>query len=167
LEDPDAIYFTPDNMILKAMVQQMFCCIATAINDIKLNHNFGILFIQKQLPYQRTIMFRRNRLIGYGNKNAYFLGKILRAFRLQIQDKGVANTCFVTSSIKEPGKDVHDAGAVLFIVHFQYQFKIEDGNPFAVALRTHYAQHSFISHADIYTGNGKAACLMWAMKWKM
>jgi hypothetical protein len=25
-----------------------------------------------------------------------------------------------------------------------------------VALRTHYAQHSFVSHCDIYTGNGKA-----------
>ncbi len=34
--------------------------------------------------------------------------------------------------------------------------QIEDGNPFAVALRTHYAQHSFIEHVDIHIGNGLA-----------
>lgn len=34
--------------------------------------------------------------------------------------------------------------------------RIEDGNPHAVALRTHYAQHSFISYVAIYIGKGKA-----------
>lgn len=34
--------------------------------------------------------------------------------------------------------------------------RIEDGNPHAVALRTHYAQHSFISHVAVYIGRGKA-----------
>ena len=34
--------------------------------------------------------------------------------------------------------------------------RIEDGNPAAVALRTHYAQNSYISHCDIHIGNGKA-----------
>ena len=35
-------------------------------------------------------------------------------------------------------------------------FTIEKGNPHAVALRTHYAQHGFVSHSVINIGEGKA-----------
>ena len=62
-----------------------------------------------------------------------------------------------TGGLAEPGKQVRDAGAGTFYSALSnIDLKIEDGNPCAVALRTHFAQHSFISHCNIYTGNGKA-----------
>jgi len=33
---------------------------------------------------------------------------------------------------------------------------IEDVNPFAVGMRTHFAQHGFVSHMIINTGKGRA-----------
>ena len=42
--------------------------------------------------------------------------------------------------------------------------KIESGNPAAVALRTHYAQHCFVSHVDIHIGDGKAEFMMSVMR---
>jgi sugar lactone lactonase YvrE len=35
-------------------------------------------------------------------------------------------------------------------------FEIGDGNPAAVAIRAHFAQHSFLSHIDFHTGSGLA-----------
>jgi sugar lactone lactonase YvrE len=52
---------------------------------------------------------------------------------------------------------IPDAGASTFYSAMSnIDLRIEDGNPAAVALRTHFAQHSYISHVDIFTGNGKA-----------
>ena len=36
-------------------------------------------------------------------------------------------------------------------------FEIGDGNPAAVAIRFHYAQHCFLSHMDFHIGSGLAA----------
>lgn len=35
-------------------------------------------------------------------------------------------------------------------------FRIDNGNPGAVAIRAHFAQHGFINHCDIHIGQGKA-----------
>jgi len=62
-----------------------------------------------------------------------------------------------TSGVVEPGKEIRDASAGTFYSALSnIDLKIEDGNPAAVGLRTHFAQHSFISHCDIHTDGGKA-----------
>jgi len=62
-----------------------------------------------------------------------------------------------TSSLPAEGGKVPDAGASTFYSAMSnIDLRIEDGNPAAVALRTHFAQHSYISHIDIFIGNGKA-----------
>ena len=56
-----------------------------------------------------------------------------------------------------PAPRVPDAGASTFYSAMSnIDLRIEDGNPVAVALRTHFAQHSYIAHVDITIGNGKA-----------
>ena len=57
-----------------------------------------------------------------------------------------------------PGSpSIPDAGASTFYSAMSnIDIRIEEGNPAAVALRTHFAQHSYISHVDISIGNGKA-----------
>ena len=52
---------------------------------------------------------------------------------------------------------MRDANAGTFYSAFSnIDVRIESGNPYAVAFRTHYAQHSFISHCRIDIGDGKA-----------
>ncbi len=58
-------------------------------------------------------------------------------------DKGKATYMFwFTSNMVEEGGQIQDAGASTFYSAMSnINLKIEDGNPHAVALRTHFAQH--------------------------
>lgn len=133
-----------------------------AINQLKKNRNFGILFIPEGTYYiSKTIYIPAAiRLIGYGqHRPLIVLKRNAPGFGEEhANDKGRAAYMFwFTSSPVEPGGQVNDAGAGTFYSALSnIDLKIEDGNPAAVALRTHFAQHSFISHCNIAIGNGKA-----------
>lgn len=162
-DDQSAIFFTPANFNIRAdgktdISEQL----QYAINQLKTDRNFGILFIPEgSYLISKTIYVPAAiRLIGYGkNRPLIILRKNSPGFQEPNQgDKGKANYMFwFTSSMAEQGKEIRDAGAGTFYSALSnIDLKIEDGNPCAVALRTHFAQHSFISHCDIHTGNGKA-----------
>ena len=162
-EDQDAIYFTSDNYNISADGKTDISeALQGAINKLKLENNFGIIFIPEGIyRISRTIYIPASiRLIGYGKKRPLiFLPEGTPGYQDPVpSDKGKANYMFwFTSSVAEKGKAVSDAGAGTFYSALvNIDLKIEDGNPEAVALRTHYAQHSFIAHCDINTGNGKA-----------
>ena len=158
LDDSDAVYFTPP---LNASVD-VSDALQQAIFDLKTTHNFGILFIPAgQYLITKTIYVPQGiRLIGYGStRPVIVLGKNSPGYQVaDSTDKGKAKYMFwFTSGIPQAGKPIPDAGAGTFYSAMSnINLQIEDGNPVAVALRTHYAQHSFISHVDINIGNGKA-----------
>ncbi len=133
-----------------------------AIREVKLKHNFGILFLPEgKYLISRTIYIPTAvRLIGYGKQRpVILLAKNAPGFQTaDPADKGQASYMFwFTNSLSGPGQPVYDAGASTFYSALSnVDLRIGDGNPCAVALRTHFAQHSFISHVDIYTGTGKA-----------
>ncbi|MDL2266241.1 glycoside hydrolase family 55 protein, partial [Parabacteroides sp. OttesenSCG-928-G21] len=133
-----------------------------AINEVHRKSNFGILFIPEgTYKISKTIYIPRAvRVIGYGKKRpTIVLGKNTPGYQQPVEtDKGKANYMFwFTGSRVEPGGRISDAGAGTFYSAMSnINLKIEDGNPHAVALRTHFAQHSFISHVDIQIGKGKA-----------
>ncbi|HNX80412.1 MAG TPA: glycosyl hydrolase family 28-related protein, partial [Prolixibacteraceae bacterium] len=55
------------------------------------------------------------------------------------------------------GDTPRDAGAGTFYSAISnIDFTIEEGNPHAVVLRTHFAQHGFVSHSVMNIGKGKA-----------
>ncbi len=57
----------------------------------------------------------------------------------------------------EEGQKPRDAGAGTFYSAISnIDFRIEKGNPKAIALRTHFAQHSFVNHCNFYIGDGYA-----------
>ncbi len=161
--DPEAVYFTSDNFRItsdgKTDVTEV---LQSAINKLKLEQNFGIIFIPEgKYVISGTIYIPAAiRIIGYGQKRPVFiLRKNTPGYQVPVDtDKGKANYMFwFTSSVVEPGKPVNDAGAGTFYSCLSnIDIVIEDGNPNAVALRTHYAQHSFVSHCDINIGRGKA-----------
>lgn len=161
--DQNAYYFTPDNYPIKADGRtDVTDALQKAINDIKRNRNFGILFIPEgKYLISKTIYVPNSiRLIGYGKKRPLItLKQNSPDFQTEPEnDKGHAHYMFwFTSRLTEPGDDIHDAGAGTFYSGFSnIDLKIDKGNPAAVALRTHYAQHSFVSHVTIDAGEGKA-----------
>ncbi|MDR1171580.1 MAG: SMP-30/gluconolactonase/LRE family protein [Bacteroidales bacterium] len=133
-----------------------------AINRVKKEYGFGIVFIPEGVyRISQTIYIPRAiRLIGYGKERPLIvLAKNSPGFRQEVPgDKGRASYMFwFVNSVPEEGRQVADAGASTFYSAMSnINLKIEDGNPHAVALRTHFAQHSFVSHVDIRIGNGKA-----------
>ncbi len=162
-EDSSAVYFTPENFKIKNDGSvDISDELQKAITKLKLENNFGIIFIPegKYLISKTIYIPGAIRLIGYGKKRPLIvLGRNSPGFQTpDTADKGRANYMFwFTGSPVQPGKSINDANAGTFYSALSnIDLKIEDGNPQAVALRTHYAQHSFVAHCDIYIGNGKA-----------
>jgi hypothetical protein len=163
LNDPDAVYFTPANFKINADGKtDVSDALQQAIDQVKNEHNFGVLFIPegKYLVSKTIYIPTAVRLIGYGkNRPQIILAKNSPGFQTaDDKDKGQAKYMFwFVSGLSKPGEPVHDAGASTFYSAISnINLKIEDGNPYAVAMRAHFAQHSFIAHVDVNTGNGKA-----------
>ncbi|MCB8998670.1 MAG: SMP-30/gluconolactonase/LRE family protein [Bacteroidales bacterium] len=162
--DPEAMYFTSSDFPIKADGKtDVSGALQQAINKIKSEKNFGILFIPegKYLLSKTIYIPKAIRLIGYGkNRPEFILPDNCPGFQEEVQDdKGKANYMFwFTSGLvdSEDGR-VDDANAGTFYSALSnINIRIGKGNPAAVALRTHFAQHSFISHCDIHIGSGKA-----------
>lgn len=161
--DPEAFYFTPENYQIKADGKMDVSeALQAAINQVKKEKNFGILFIPEgKYKISKTIYIPGAiRLIGYGkNRPEFILAKNSPGFQEEVPgDKGKANYMFwFTGGLVEEGQAPRDANAGTFYSAMSnINLRIEDGNPHAVALRTHYAQHSFISYVAVYIGKGKA-----------
>jgi hypothetical protein len=162
-EDPEAFYFTPKNYNFKSDGKtDVSEALQKAINQVKSEKNFGILFIPEgKYRISRTIYVPSAvRLIGYGkNRPEIILSKNSPGFQEEVSiDKGRANyMIWFTGNMVGDGDTPRDAGAGTFYSGIMnINLRIENGNPHAVALRTNFAQHSMVNHANIYTGNGKA-----------
>ena len=156
LTDSNAVYFKA------AGAQDVSEALQQALYDLKTTHNFGILFLPEGKYFiSKTIYVPQAiRIIGYGaNRPVIVLKKNSPGFQQpDSADKGKAKYMFwFIHSVPKPGDPVRDAGAGTFYSAMSnVDLEIEDGNPYAVALRTHYAQHSFIAHVDVHINNGLA-----------
>lgn len=162
-EDAEAVYFTPENFgIRNDGSMDVSEALQTALNQVKERYNFGIVFLPEgKYKISRTIYIPNAvRLIGYGKKRPLvFLAPNSPGFQTEAsEDKGKAKYMFwFTGSLVRPGETPRDAGAGTFYSALSnIDLEIKNGNPYAVALRTHFAQHSFVSHVDIRIGQGKA-----------
>ena len=162
-EDPRAIYFTPDQYKITADGRtDVSDALQAAIRTVKTRYNFGVVFIPEgRYLITKTIYIPTAvRLIGYGKTRPLFiLGPNAPGFqKADSTDKGQARYMFwFVNNLSQPGGPTYDAGASTFYSALSnINLRIEDGNPAAVALRTHFAQHSYIAHVDIDAGHGKA-----------
>ena len=163
IHDPEAVYFTPDRFAVTADGKTDISAeLQKAINNLKSEKNFGIVFIPEGIyRISRTIYVPKAiRLIGYGEKRPLFvLGKNSPGYQDPApSDKGGANYMFwFTDRMVEEGREPRDAGAGTFYSAISnIDLAIEDGNPQAIALRTHFAQHSFVENVVIHAGKGRA-----------
>jgi hypothetical protein len=161
--DPEAFFFTPENYSIKADGKMdVSDALQKAINQVKTEKSFGILFIPegKYLISKTIYIPAAIRVIGYGiNRPEIILGKNTPGFQkpdsgARAQDKYMV---FFSGGIVAEGRQPGDASAGTFYSALSnIDFRIEDGNPAAVAMRCHFAQHGFISHVLINIGKGKA-----------
>lgn len=154
--DPNAEYFTPENYGIKAdgkmdVSEQL----QAAINKVKSEKSFGTLYIPegKYLISKTIYVPGAVRLIGYGAKRP----EIILAKNTFVDEEGWM--FWYTSGMVTPERAPGDAGAGTFYSGFSnINLRIEKGNPMAIALRTHYAQHGVLNHVDIHAGDAYA-CL--------
>ena len=165
--DNNAAYFTPapntgsSPRAGRDVPTDISADLQSAIDNLKRERNFGILFIPEGTYYiSKTIYIPGAiRLIGYGaHRPLIVLKKNSPGFQEEPpKDKGRASYMFWFTSNIPDSTGIHDAGAGTFYSALSnIDCRIEDGNPAAVALRTHFAQHSFVSHCNIDIGKGKA-----------
>lgn len=138
--------------------------IQKAINTVKSKYGFGIVFVPEgsYLITDTVYVPRCIRLIGYGkNRPEIVLGSNTPGYADNYPaTKGNAKyMVWFTSRLPEPGLPEHryDANPGTFYSGLSnIDIRIGEGNPSAIALRTHYAQNSFIAHCNIEVGSGKA-----------
>ncbi|NSW94829.1 MAG: gluconolaconase, partial [Bacteroidales bacterium] len=162
-DDPEALFFIPEEFKIRADGKtDVSDALQTAINKVKAEKNFGIVFLPEgRYLISKTIFIPPAiRLIGYGKERPeIILAKNSPGYQKPDPESPYPEKymIFFTGNLVSEGRKPNDAGAGTFYSAISnINLRIEDGNPLAVALRTHYAQHGFVSHVNIYTGNGKA-----------
>jgi hypothetical protein len=156
LNDTKAVYLTPNNFPVKgdgladdtAVVQQ-------AINKVQEKTNHGILFVPAgRYRLTKTIyIWPGIRLIGFGTVRPTF---VLAANTPGFQ-QGPAYMFFFAGGRPRTNATPPDANPGTFYSAISnIDIEIQDGNPGAVGIRAHYAQHCFLAHMDFHIGSGLA-----------
>ncbi|MDU1890519.1 MAG: glycosyl hydrolase family 28-related protein [Dysgonomonas sp.] len=161
VNDPEASYFIPEELGI-GKNEDVSDALQNMINQVKNEKNFGIVFIPEgTYRISKTIYIPKAiRLIGYGKKRPEFvLTKNSPGYQKETI-KDVAKTNYMFWFVNNVVKDTSNPGdanaGTFYSAISNINLRIEEGNPYAIALRTHYAQHSFVSHVDIHIGKGRA-----------
>jgi hypothetical protein len=151
--DRDAVYFTPQAFpAVGKSGADVSDALQAAIDGLKTTRNYGIVFIPEgTYRISKTIYVPPAvRLIGYGrHRPSIVLAAGSPAFAAaDPQDAGQGRyMIWFIGDQRQPGKPVADANPGTFYSGISnIDLRIEDGNPAAVALRTHFAQHGIVSH---------------------
>lgn len=158
LDDPQAIYLTKDQFEVHADgIGDDANAIQQAIDRLQEANRIGVVFIPEgRYRLGKTVyVWEGIRLIGYGKRRPVFiLGKNTPGF----QD-GTGKYMVHFAGYRPVGnRPFSDASEVSFYSGISnIDFQMEEGNPAAIAIRFHVAQHSFLRHMNIHVGSCKAA----------
>ncbi|HET7534969.1 MAG TPA: glycosyl hydrolase family 28-related protein, partial [Candidatus Didemnitutus sp.] len=157
-EDPQAVYATPENFGLKADgLADDTAALQAAINRVQETTRRGIVFIPEG-RYRLTrelLVWSGIRLVGYGaNRPVFVLGENTSGYQ---EGTGKYLVHFVSDRPSSPDQPVRDANpGTFYSAMTNIDVEIRPGNPAAVGVRSHYAQHCFLSHIDFRIGEGRA-----------
>ena len=128
-----------------------------AINRVQDTTGAGIVFIPEgRYRLSKTIyVWQGIRLIGYGNKRPVFvLGKSTPGY----QEGERRYMIHFADNRPDPDGPIVDASEFTFFSGMSnIDFELQDGNPAAIAVRFHVAQHSALTHMNFQIGNARAA----------
>ncbi|MGH8174727.1 MAG: glycosyl hydrolase family 28-related protein [Steroidobacter sp.] len=157
-EDARAVYLTPTRFAVKADgVADDTAAVQAAIDRVQESTRRGIVFIPEG-RYRLTKalqVWSGIRLIGYGARRPVFvLGENTPGYQ---DGPGKYLVHFVSDRPAGPTQAVRDANpGTFYSAMSNIDIEIRDGNPAAVGVRSHYAQHGFLSHMDFRIGAGRA-----------
>jgi len=156
LDDPRAIYLTQGSFPVKGDgVADDSAALQQAINTVQEKTNQGILFVPAgRYRLTKTIyVWPGIRLIGLGRTRPAF---VLAANTPGFQ-QGPAYMVFFAGARPRANQPPPDANPGTFYSAISnIDIEIQDGNPGAVGIRAHYAQHCFLAHMDFHIGSGLA-----------
>ena len=156
LDDPKAIYLTQENFAVKGDgIADDSAVLQQAINQIQERTNQGILFVPPgRYRLSRTVyIWPGIRLIGFGpTRPAFVLAANTPGFQ-----QGPSYMLFFAGARPIANGPAPDANPGTFYSAISnIDIEIQDGNPGAVGIRAHYAQHCFLAHMDFQIGSGLA-----------
>jgi sugar lactone lactonase YvrE len=157
LDDPKAVYLTTNNFPVHADgLGDDADALQQAINKVQETTHQGIVFVPEgQYRFGKTVhVWAGIRLIGYGSHRPVF---VLGEHTPDYQDgTGKYMIHFVSDRPRE-GRAVRDANPGTFYSGISnIDMEIRDGNPAAVGIRAHYAQHCYLAHMEFRIGSGRA-----------
>jgi len=155
-EDARAAYLTsPDFAVKGDGIADDSSALQQAIDRVQEKTNQGLLFIPSgRYRISRTIyIWPGIRLIGYGETRPVF---VLAANTPGFQ-RDPAYMFFFAGSRPQGSEPPPDASPGTFYSAISnVDFEIGEGNPSAIGVRAHYAQHCFLAHIDFHIGSGLA-----------
>ncbi|MCF7760241.1 MAG: gluconolaconase, partial [Cephaloticoccus sp.] len=158
LEDPQAVYFTADNFTVGADgIVDDTAALQQAIDRVQETTRRGIVFIPAG-RYRLTRELRvwsGIRLIGYGaTRPVFFLAPNTPGYQA---GSGNYLVHFVSERPDSPDAPVRDANpGTFYSAMSNIDIEIGTGNPAAVGVRSHFAQHGYLAHMDFRIGEGRA-----------
>lgn len=157
-DDARGVFFTEEAFGIKADGKHdVSDALQEAVNQIKNERAFGTLYLPEgKYRISRTIYVPAAiRIVGYGKtRPEIVLAKNTPGF----SEEKTSMIWFTGGVVRDP-ENVQDGNAGTFYSGISnVNIRIEKGNPMAIGLRTHVAQHGVFSHISIYGGDAYA-CL--------
>ncbi len=156
LDDARAVYLTRDHFPVHGDgIADDSDALQRAINKVQETTNQGILFIPAgRYRLTKTIyIWPGIRLIGFGPERPRF---VLSANTPGFQ-QGPAYMVFFAGGRPRTNAPPRDASpGTFYSAVSNIDIEIGEGNPGAVGIRAHYAQHCFLAHMDFHIGSGLA-----------
>lgn len=157
-EDPQAVYATQESVgAIGDGIADDSLALQRAIDRVQETTRRGIVFIPTG-RYRLTKTLRvwsGIRLIGYGaERPVLVLGEVTAGFA---EGEGKYLVHFVSDRPESPDQPVRDANpGTFYSAMSNIDIEIQRGNPAAIGVRSHYAQHCFLAHIDFRIGDGRA-----------
>ncbi len=172
-DDPAAVYLTRGSHGVHGDgIADDSNAIQQAIDKVQETTRQGIVFVPEgRYRISKTIfVWPGIRIIGYGaNRPVFVLGKDTPGFQ-----EGMGYMVMFTGGRPDPSRRVSRRGrqvmgivppndripdaspGTFYSAMSNIDFEIQDGNPAAVGIRFHAAQHCFLTHMDFHIGSGLA-----------
>ena len=162
-DDPHAVYLERGSFGAAADGKgDDTAAIQAAIDRVQETTEQGIVFVAEgRYRISRTIhLWLGIRLIGYGaHRPVFILGANTPRFQQGHEFLGTGRYMLQFASRRPAaGESIVDANEFTFYSGISnLDFEIGEGNPAAIAVRFHVAQHSFLQHMRFQVGDGRAA----------
>lgn len=167
LDDLRAVYLTPDRFPVHGDgVADDSDALQQAVDKVQETTNQGIVFVPSgRYRLSRTVyIWPGIRLIGYGKtRPVLVLGANTAAFQtgpsymIFFAGRRPRKDSSAGTADEKPQTKPPDASPGTFYSALSnVDIEIQDGNPGAVAVRAHYAQHCYLAHMDFHLGSALA-----------